>query len=75
MPDKAIETVFDLSEGDLRRAITILQSASRMFGKKITVEHIVEIAGVRVFCLFFCAFILITTFLHNLIVNRRYQIA
>lgn len=46
MPDDAVATVFDLSEGDLRRAITILQSASRMFGKKITVNHVVEIAGV-----------------------------
>lgn len=44
--EKAVAQIIDVSEGDLRRAITLLQSAFRMYGAKISEENIVEISGV-----------------------------
>uniref|UniRef100_A0A1B0CUF6 Replication factor C C-terminal domain-containing protein n=1 Tax=Lutzomyia longipalpis TaxID=7200 RepID=A0A1B0CUF6_LUTLO len=45
----ALEVIIESSGGDLRRAITILQSSHRLFGsteKKITKEHVLEISGI-----------------------------
>lgn len=40
------------SEGDLRKAITFLQSAARLRGEEeIVIADIIEIAGVRLQCL------------------------
>lgn len=44
--EKAVTQIIDVSEGDLRRAITLLQSSFRMYGAKIVEENIVEISGV-----------------------------
>lgn len=43
-----IKMIVSLTEGDLRRGITILQSASELFGKeeKMTVESVMAIAGI-----------------------------
>jgi len=44
--DEALDNLIDLSEGDMRKAITFLQSASRLKGEaEITAEDIMEIAG------------------------------
>lgn len=43
--DDCIGRIIDVSDGDMRRAITLLQSAVRIFGDDIVPEHIVEIAG------------------------------
>lgn len=46
--DDPIECIYEESGGDLRRAITILQTVSTMFGKngkKVTRKHILEICG------------------------------
>lgn len=44
--DQALDDLIDLSEGDMRKAITFLQSASRLKGEsEITPEDIMEIAG------------------------------
>ncbi|KAF0973994.1 hypothetical protein FDP41_006977 [Naegleria fowleri] len=40
-----LDRIVSHSEGDLRKAITTLQSASRMFGFSIAEKHIVEISG------------------------------
>ncbi|XP_053566158.1 replication factor C subunit 4 isoform X2 [Bombina bombina] len=43
---EAMNCLIEVSEGDLRKAITFLQSASRLTaGKEITEEELVEIAG------------------------------
>jgi len=48
---KGIKTVVSVSGGDLRKAITTLQSLSTLYGeKKVDENAIVEVAGVR--CLF-----------------------
>ena len=44
--NKVLDSIVDVCEGDLRRAITTLQSASRMFGTSIAEKHIVEISGI-----------------------------
>ncbi|KAJ1614924.1 replication factor C like AAA ATPase [Cryptosporidium canis] len=43
-----LETIVEISQGDLRRGITILQSASELLGKdrKINVSSIVDISGI-----------------------------
>lgn len=43
---EVLETVRQVSGGDLRKAITYLQSASQLYGSALTPEYIVEIAGV-----------------------------
>uniref|UniRef100_A0ACB8FC90 Replication factor C subunit 4 n=1 Tax=Sphaerodactylus townsendi TaxID=933632 RepID=A0ACB8FC90_9SAUR len=44
---EAISCLVHVSEGDLRKAITLLQSATRLMGKKeVTEKVVVEIAGV-----------------------------
>ncbi len=45
-PLQVLETVRQVSGGDLRKAITYLQSASQLYGSALTPEYIVEIAGV-----------------------------
>ncbi|XP_067139702.1 replication factor C subunit 4 isoform X1 [Centruroides vittatus] len=46
MSDKVMEELIKISEGDLRKAITLLQSAHRLKGQNdITLEDIGEIAG------------------------------
>lgn len=45
--DEALKTILNTSEGDMRRAISCLQSAARMKGQdEITKRDIIEIAGV-----------------------------
>ncbi|GFR07576.1 replication factor C subunit 4 [Trichonephila clavata] len=45
--DNVIDSVIDISEGDLRKAITLLQSAHRLKGEEgISVEDIADISGV-----------------------------
>ncbi|CAH2247826.1 replication factor C subunit 4 [Pelobates cultripes] len=44
---KAVSCLVEVSEGDLRKAITFLQSATRLTaGKEVTEKIVVEIAGV-----------------------------
>ncbi|KAL9653394.1 hypothetical protein ABK040_002030 [Willaertia magna] len=44
--DNVLDLIFNICDGgDLRRAITTLQSAVRMYGKNITEKHIIEISG------------------------------
>ena len=44
---QAIETLLVTSEGDMRKAITTLQSTARLkAGEKITKQDVTEIAGV-----------------------------
>ena len=43
--DESLDKVIEVSEGDLRKAITTLQSAARIFGESIEVSHIIEISG------------------------------
>ena len=46
-PWQAIKALIDTSEGDMRKAITCLQSAARLKGQEeVTKEDIYEIAGV-----------------------------
>lgn len=42
----AMNMLSKVSEGDLRRAITCLQSAARLYGSHITTDHIVYVSGV-----------------------------
>ena len=44
--DACLTKVIQVSEGDLRRAITTLQSASRIFGDNVRVQDITEISGI-----------------------------
>lgn len=47
--DKVLKKILDISQGDLRRAITLLQSSSRLNidnGKQLTVKQVEELAGV-----------------------------
>uniref|UniRef100_A0A1B0DL14 Replication factor C subunit 2 n=1 Tax=Phlebotomus papatasi TaxID=29031 RepID=A0A1B0DL14_PHLPP len=47
--DDALEVIIECSGGDLRRAITVLQSSHRLFGtseESITKEHVLEISGI-----------------------------
>jgi replication factor C subunit 2/4 len=42
---ETISQVVHISGGDMRKAITYLQSASQLFGKTVTAENVVEVAG------------------------------
>ena len=44
--DEAISSLIRLSEGDLRRSITLLQSAAKLFGQTISHEMVQEVAGI-----------------------------
>jgi replication factor C subunit 2/4 len=44
--DDTLEAVLRISGGDMRKAITFLQSASQLYGGKVKPEHVVEISGV-----------------------------
>ncbi|CAI7885197.1 unnamed protein product, partial [Closterium sp. NIES-53] len=46
LSDEAFEELSKVSEGDLRRAITTLQSAARLYGSSISAQHIIEVSGV-----------------------------
>lgn len=43
----ALETLIEVSRGDLRKSVNLLQSASTLFEKNLEVESILEIAGVN----------------------------
>ncbi|KAL1344459.1 hypothetical protein HN51_018371 [Arachis hypogaea] len=43
---KALSTLSSISQGDLRRAITYLQSAARLFGSSISSEDLISVSGV-----------------------------
>jgi DNA polymerase III delta prime subunit len=45
-PD-VFSTVSRLAEGDLRRGITLLQSAARLYSNEVTADAVVDVAGVR----------------------------
>ena len=46
---EVISKIVEVSEGDLRKAITFLQSVSRLKGaEEVTQEDIMEIAGVSI---------------------------
>ncbi|XP_027901770.1 replication factor C subunit 2 [Vigna unguiculata] len=42
----ALSTLSSISHGDLRRAITYLQSAARLFGSSISSENLISVSGV-----------------------------
>jgi replication factor C subunit 2/4 len=44
--DKCLHKVIEVSEGDLRKAINTLQTASRVYGDDIKINHITEIVGI-----------------------------
>ena len=45
---QALSTLMSVSDGDLRRAITLLQSASQLkYGEEITKEDFYNLGGVR----------------------------
>ena len=47
---QVLDSIIDFSEGDLRKAITLLQSAYRLKGdESITVDDITDISGVSIF--------------------------
>jgi len=59
---QAVDALLETSEGDMRKAITTLQSAARLKGKDgITKEDVVEVAGVIALHIIkcFCADILL----------------
>ncbi|KAH7428265.1 hypothetical protein KP509_10G083800 [Ceratopteris richardii] len=43
---KALETLNQVSEGDMRRAITYLQAAARLYGSSISSKNIINVSGV-----------------------------
>ncbi|OIV96649.1 hypothetical protein TanjilG_09191 [Lupinus angustifolius] len=46
LDDKALSTLSSISQGDLRRAITYLQSAARLFGSSISSKDLISVSGV-----------------------------
>ena len=52
---QAVDTMLEASEGDMRKAITTLQSAARLKGKDgVTKADVVEVAGVIVLLMLKC---------------------
>jgi len=52
---QAVDTMLEASEGDMRKAITTLQSAARLKGKDgVTKADVVEVAGVIVLHMLKC---------------------
>ncbi|KAH7524533.1 hypothetical protein FEM48_Zijuj06G0129600 [Ziziphus jujuba var. spinosa] len=46
LDEQALSTLSSISQGDLRRAITYLQSAARLFGSSISSEDLIGVSGV-----------------------------
>lgn len=46
LDSQALSTLSSISEGDLRRAITYLQSAARLYGSSITAKDLINVSGV-----------------------------
>lgn len=46
LDSKALATLNRVSEGDMRRAITYLQSAGRLYGSSISSDNIINVSGV-----------------------------
>ncbi|KAH9757120.1 Replication factor C subunit 4 [Citrus sinensis] len=44
---EALSTLSSISQGDLRRAITYLQGAARLFGSSITSKDLISVSGTR----------------------------
>lgn len=44
--NQTLRRVVEVSEGDMRRALTVLQSTFRMFGQEVKIEHVNEVAAV-----------------------------
>ncbi len=44
-PDETLDAVLKISNGDMRKAITFIQSASQLYGGIVQPENIVEISG------------------------------
>ena len=44
-PDETLDAVLKISNGDMRKAITFIQSASQLYGGSVKPENIVEISG------------------------------
>jgi replication factor C subunit 2/4 len=44
---ESLKEMMNISSGDMRRAITLLQSAKMMFGKEIEAKHVLKISGVK----------------------------
>ena len=42
---ETIDAVLTISNGDMRKAITYLQSSSQLFGTELTPTHVIEVAG------------------------------
>ncbi|KAK9110235.1 hypothetical protein Sjap_018295 [Stephania japonica] len=46
LDDEALSTIGSISQGDLRRAITYLQGAARLFGSSISAKNLISVSGV-----------------------------
>ncbi|KAJ6798367.1 replication factor C subunit 2 [Iris pallida] len=46
LDQEALSTLSSISQGDLRRAITYLQSAARLFGSSISAKDLISVSGV-----------------------------
>ncbi|XP_019245557.1 PREDICTED: replication factor C subunit 2 [Nicotiana attenuata] len=46
LDSEALSTLSSISQGDLRRAITYLQSAARLFGSSISARDLISVSGV-----------------------------
>eukprot|EP00742_Colponemidia_sp_Colp-10_P011761 GILJ01013118.1.p1 GENE.GILJ01013118.1~~GILJ01013118.1.p1 ORF type:complete len:366 (+),score=70.60 GILJ01013118.1:43-1098(+) len=44
--EPTLQKLVEIAEGDLRKSITYLQSASRLYGDKISAQAVIEIAGI-----------------------------
>merc|ERR1712187_457046 len=44
--DNVVETLSKISNGDLRKTITLLQSSVRLQGNEVTIETVFELAGI-----------------------------